>query len=356
MCQMGVFSVDSKIITLVVLLVLLTGCIADQTKKQSESITEEKPTQQIAKDQDVKKTSGLITEKLSFKDEDMSGEVIKNKLTKTAEAKLEVLIPDDIEKMDFLGEETSAVPMTVNLICGLFGTAFFNQSALQELSSTGNMTAESGENFLEGYTASKSTIKFVDKEDKKLIADCTATGSEWGDIKFNAYREYEKSLFGMVIGKTMEEVEKEAAKKSLSKKITHLAVSCLSPQNWDADADDDGITLGIAPLSADNTVVAAEGSIETKSYVLERNEETWEYYKGDLVNTRSLPDIVGEERLGYFSNWDGYIIKLIWDDTKSYPADKRDYGIVYASFTTKDGKTFEAKTGDDYESCRIRPK
>ena len=346
---------DSKIIILIALLVLLIGCTAEQTEKKSESATKEKSTE-IAKDQDIKKTSGLLIEKLSFRDEDMSGEVIKNKLTKTAEAKLELLIPDDTEKMDFLGEEISAVPMTVNLICGLFGTAFFNPSALQELSSSGNMTAESGENFLEGYTASKSTIKFVDKEDKKLIADCTATGSEWEDIKFNAYREYEKSLFGMVIGKTMEEVDEEAAKKSLLKEITHLAASCLSPQNWDADADDDGITLGIAPLSADNTVVAAEGSIETKSYVLERNEETWEYYKGDLVNTRSIPDVVGEERLGYFSNWDGYIIKLIWDDTKSYPADKSDYGIVYASFTTKDGKTFEAKTRDDYESCRIRPK
>jgi len=344
-------------IALLILVLLVVGCsnesgLTDATKTQ----TKEGSTEQITKEQDVKKTSGLITEKLSFEDEDMSGTIIKNKLTKTAEAKLEMFIPDDVEKMDFLGEEISAVPMTVNMICSLFGTAFFNPSAMQELTSSGNMTAESGENFLEGYSATKSEIKFIDKEDKKLIAECTATGSEWEDIKFNAYREYKNSLFGMVIGKSMEEVEEEVAKESLSKEITHLVVSCLSPENWDADADDDGITLGIAPLSADNTIVAAEGSIATKAYVLERDEDSWEYFKGELVYTRNVGDLEGEERFKYFSNWDGYRIALNWDDTEPYPADKSNYGIVYATFTTKDGKSFEAKTGDDWEDCQIRPK
>ena len=345
------------IILCITLVLLVVGCSNKSgISATTETQTKEIPTEQIAKEQEVKKTSGLITEKLSFKDEDISGTVIKNKLTKTAEAKIDMFIPDDIEKQELLGQEVSAVPMTVNLICGLFGTAFFDPSALQELTKSGNLTAESGENFLQGYSITKSAIKFIDKEDKKLIADCTATGSKWENIKFNAYREYENSLFGMVIGKTMEEVEMEAAKKSLSKEITHLEVKCLGPENWDADADEDGITLGIAPLSADNTIVAAEGSIITKSYVLEKNKDTWEYYKGELVNTRDIPDIEGDERLNYFSNWDGYLIRLIWDNTESYPADKSDYGVVYATFKTKDGKTFEAKVGDKWEDCQIRLK
>jgi hypothetical protein len=163
------------------------------------------------------KKSGLIFEELSFQDQDLSGTVIKNKFTKTAEAKIEMLIPDDVEKIDYMGEEISATPMIVNMFCRIIATALFNSSAMQELTESGNVTAESGKNFLEGYSVTKSEIKFIDKEDKKLIAECSATGSEWKDIKFNTYREYKNSLFGMVIGKTLQEVEKEALENPQSK-------------------------------------------------------------------------------------------------------------------------------------------
>ena len=84
----------SKLIVLILVTILLIGCATEETS------TKEKSTEQVAKEQEVKKTSGLITEKISFKDEDMSGTIIKNKLTKTAEAKIEMFIPEDVEKQE----------------------------------------------------------------------------------------------------------------------------------------------------------------------------------------------------------------------------------------------------------------
>jgi len=333
-------------IVLIIFSLFISGCGETEEVVKNGGDSEENKNMEIE--------GGLLTEKLSFQDESFSGQVIKNKITKTAEIKMEMFIPDDVETQELFGEEVSSVPFTVNTMCGLFGVAFFNPTVLGGLTESGNMTAESGENFLEGYSVTKATIDFIDEEDKKLIADCTSTGEEWENIKFNSYRQYENSLFGAVIGKTFEETEKEKAEESLSNEVTHLSVNCLGSQNWDADAEDDGIVIGVAPLSIDNTIVAVEGFVVLKAYVLEKDEGTWGYYEGDLVNTRTTSPLEGEERFKYFDSFSGYRINFYWDNTEPYPADKEDYGVIYATFTTKDGKTFEAKYGDDWKLCQIR--
>lgn len=149
--------------------------------------------------------------------------------------------------------------------------------------------------------------------------------------------------------------EQEETKEYSSADLQYLEVSCSFPDNWDSDADDDGITLDVSPISKDGSIIPIEGSLTINAYVLEQDEDTWKYYKGDLVNTRYVPDVKGKERLEYFSDYSGYRIMLKWDDTKPYSSTKEDYGIVYVKFVTKDGKSFEAKTGDDYPSCQIRP-
>ena len=91
-------------------------------------------------------------------------------------------------------------PLTVNVICRMFALAMFNITALQDLYESGNMTTEQGAVFWEGYTATQSHIDFIDKETNEKIAECTATGPNWDDMVFNAYREYENTFLNMQIG------------------------------------------------------------------------------------------------------------------------------------------------------------
>lgn len=197
------------VILIIVSLFLVSGCAKQHIQEKTVS---EKATQT----EEVKEEKGFLRDKLTFQEEAMTGEVIKNKLTKTAEVKIEIVISDDVEYTEISGEQVSAVPTIVNMMCKFFGLAFFNQTVLEELTEGGNMTAESGKNFLEGYKVDKAAINFIDKEDKKPIADCTAAGIGWENIKFNAYKTYENSLYGMQIGKIMEEVEQEQIKEAES--------------------------------------------------------------------------------------------------------------------------------------------
>ncbi len=80
----------------------------------------------------------------------------------------------------------------------------FNETALEDLYESGNMTAEKEPSFWEGYTATSSHIDFIDKETGEKIAECTSTGPNWEDIKFKAYREYDSSFMGMKIGELPE--------------------------------------------------------------------------------------------------------------------------------------------------------
>lgn len=143
--------------------------------------------------------------------------------------------------------------------------------------------------------------------------------------------------------------------EALAKDVTHLEIDCGYTDNWDADADDDGITYDIQPLSSDNTVVPLEGTFETKVYEkVPTDEWGFEFDKGKLLYSMT-GDLKGQDRLQYFDSWSGYSVQLSWDDVDSYMASSSDYGIMYVTFTDLDGNSFEAKTGEgSYGGCQLR--
>jgi hypothetical protein len=151
---------------------------------------------------------------------------------------------------------------------------------------------------------------------------------------------------------TMENTQQKNINEALQKEVTHLEVSCAyGSENWDADAEDDGITVYVKPLAVDNTVVPIKTTIEITGYVKLR-DASWDYHQGDLVYTRTV-DATGDDRFQHFSSWQGYLIGLNWDDVSEYTADTTE-GYIYAKVTDSEGNVFEAKT-DDYDSCYLKP-
>lgn len=192
------------VLGILLLIFISLGCVEKETTSE--------PLAKKAEEEAVKEEKGIITDKIIFKDEHASGEISKNKLTKTATIGMTWFINDTDEWVNFIGEKVTIVPFMVNLACGLFTVAFFNETALKELQESGNMSIgeEKERSSLEGYKVTKASLVFKDKETNEKIADCTATGPRWEDISFNAYRDYSgmSSFFGMEIGKLPEE-EKE---------------------------------------------------------------------------------------------------------------------------------------------------
>lgn len=200
-------------VVFVIAVLFLVGCSNQQDVSDTDKeviMDEGKETQKqelsTKEKEELVEEKGIITDKLKFGDDKTSGEIIKNKITKTAEVKMSMSLNDSEEYTEFFGEQLSMAPFTINMACGLFAVAFFNQSALAELQEGGNLTIEAEEeNPLDGYKVTKSYLEFIDFEEKTKIADCTATGPSWDNIRFNAYRKYESSFFGMQIGELPEE-------------------------------------------------------------------------------------------------------------------------------------------------------
>jgi len=147
----------------------------------------------------------------------------------------------------------------------------------------------------------------------------------------------------------------EEIAEALEKNVTHLEIECNYPENWDADADDDGITYSLRPLADDNSIVPIEGTVEAQAYErIQIDELGMEFEKGKLLYT-GTNTLEGKERLKYFTTWDGYSIRLDWDNVQPYPASSDDYGILYVTFTDNEGKSFEARTGEDFiYECQLR--
>lgn len=143
--------------------------------------------------------------------------------------------------------------------------------------------------------------------------------------------------------------------KALTKKVTHLEITCGGSQNWDADAEKDGITYFVKPLSADNTVVPIEVTFQTEAYEkVPKDDFGYQYKKGKLVYTRK-DTLKGNERLQYFDSYYGYNIALKWEEVEPYLASSSDSGILYVTFTDKEGNSFSAITGEDsFGSCQLR--
>jgi hypothetical protein len=143
--------------------------------------------------------------------------------------------------------------------------------------------------------------------------------------------------------------------KAMDKTVTHLEIDCGISDNWDADADDDGITYKIKPLASDDSPVPLEGSYETKVYEkVKADEWGFKFKKGKLLYSKK-GELKGQDRLQDFDTWSGYSVQLSWDDVESYMASSSNYGIMYVTFTDLDGNDFKAKTGEgSYGGCQLR--
>ena len=144
--------------------------------------------------------------------------------------------------------------------------------------------------------------------------------------------------------------------ESLAKEVTHLGILCSPPENWDSDAEDDGIAFYIQPLAGDETIVPIEGTFNLKVYErVPTGDYGFEIEKGKLVYERG-DTLEGNERLNYFNDWLGYKIALNWDNINSYSTTSEDEGILYVTFTDKEGNMFSAKEGDNdyFSSCQLR--
>ena len=126
--------------------------------------------------------------------------------------------------------------------------------------------------------------------------------------------------------------------------VTHLDISCGFRDNWDADAEDDGIEIMIAPSDNKDNIVPLEGTVEVKAYE-KIPVSGMEYVEGDMVSNQTF-DLTGEERMEHFSEWKGYTLRFSWEKVREFPSESSDSGILFATFTDTEGDTFEAKTGE----------
>ena len=204
---------------------------------------------------------------------------------------------------------------------------------------------------------------------KKAIKDVYDYGDE--DVTTNPYMEAFWEISSMMYDESVPELFPESVAEDLfggsqsdaqdiaeamAKEVTHLDLSCGYSDNWDADAEDDGIIYYVEPKSSDDTTVPLEGVVETKVYEMVKTGEWGEYEKGELIYINSF-DLNGNDRLQYFDTWDGYGVKLSWENINPYMASSSDYGILNVKFTDLESNLFEAEIGEDsylYGDCQIR--
>lgn len=167
-------------------------------------VTEEDGFLKIEKD-------NIVTETTTFIQDELSYEITKNRVTRNAVVKISYPISDDTESMDFLGEEVTMVPFTVNFSCAMFNASFFDIDAFNETVASFNdedTTTEpitKNEGFLEKlgeYEITEFSINFFDSEDQGKIAKCSSKEKGNENIKFEVFRDYTGlgSFFGVEIG------------------------------------------------------------------------------------------------------------------------------------------------------------
>ena len=176
---------------------LLVGCTTEVEKSiESEQRELDKSQQLFSDKEDYVEEKGIIVDRIKFGDYKSHGEIIKNKITKTARVEMSIYLEDDEEYAEIFDEKVAMAPFLIEMSCGFITLAFFNATALEEAFREGNLTLESStedeENPLEGYTVEKVHIEFFDFEDKTKIAECTATGLTEKDTQIKFFREYEE--------------------------------------------------------------------------------------------------------------------------------------------------------------------
>lgn len=156
------------IIALLISVVLVSGC-TQQTETMDDGTK-------------VTTSSNMLTESLDFESEDITGSIIKNKITKTAEIDMTMYMDDTTEEESAFGDE-SMVPTMLNMTCYIFASAFLDPDAWDDA----EMTSDT-ENKLEGYDITRFEFEVVDKENGQKISKCVATSED--SVTFTMYRDY----------------------------------------------------------------------------------------------------------------------------------------------------------------------
>jgi len=169
-----------------VLALTFTGCSKVEVTDDGAVITDNK----------------IITDDVTYVNDSSEVTVSRNNVTKTAQIEMNYKITDEEEFDDSFGEKMTTVPFTVNVSCSLFQAAIFDPESLEGLGAEQESEDEELDNALEGYTAKKLTINFIDAENGERIAGCVATGAGKENISYESIRSYEgiPSFFGAVIG------------------------------------------------------------------------------------------------------------------------------------------------------------
>jgi len=180
---------NSLIVLLPLILIILYGCTSsldnqDNGELNSKVMIEDK---------------GIITDVIRFGDDKISGEIRKNKLTKTAIMKIKMSLNNSEEYLDVLN--IWSTPFFVNALCGAVARYSFGATSYDDFSIYPELSVNMPQDaLLEDYKLTEVHIDFEDFEDREKIAECDVNGPEWEDITFKAYRTYQNTLFGMQIG------------------------------------------------------------------------------------------------------------------------------------------------------------
>jgi len=146
----------------------------------------------------------------------------------------------------------------------------------------------------------------------------------------------------------VEKITEESKQKELL--ATAVSGNVISiPESWDADAEDDGITVYPGLKNESGKSVQFEGielPVEIKIYTMK--------YDNDYNEVRDRSVYTGT---GIIDSWKdfhplygGESINILFEDIKTVESDD-DYGWVYATITLPDGRTVEAVD----KGARIKP-
>lgn len=339
------------IILSLILVVIFAGCSTQQSNDVSENSVENKETNLVEKLTDSFSSDATKLEKI-FKQMNDENMTFFTDVDVSKEGK-------DI-KLDFVITENA----TSQFILSMFTLGL----SIQTYNTTTNF-----DNLKINYLDSEKKILATMTIPKKAIQDIFEYAEENnGDFMTeNPYLEAYWKLSQVMYDKSVPELmptsmvndlfggfesDADDIADALTKKVTHLEIECDYPENWDADAEDDGIIYHISPLSEDGTVVPLEGTFNTKVYeMVQVDDWGFEYERGKVLYTQT-GDLKGQERLKYFDTWYGYNIQLAWEDVEPYMASSKDDGIMFVSFTDLEGNVFEAIIGEknSFEACQLR--
>lgn len=184
---------------LLIVIIFISGCVQKQTTTPSGKNTtgsKEVPTGEPK----TETKDYTFIQSTTYKDENSTTTIIKNKLSKTASIEMTLFYDVSDLKTEF-GDLTN---FTTTIGCGLMSMAFFNRTALEEFNkqiqewNSQEFTVKDDsppeqkeekplENPLEGYKVNKVQLHLKDKATKNKISECRIIGASEPDIIIKIY-------------------------------------------------------------------------------------------------------------------------------------------------------------------------